>query len=228
ASGTTITVVNDCGFTVWPGILGRPVLSVSGFELEKGARQSFEVLGNWSGTIWGRTGCTFNGSGHGSCATGDCGGEMECNGRNYTQPVTILEIDVNTGYDLYNVSLMKGFNLPMTIEPSRGDSCLKMGCVNDLNQRCPPELQLEGGGGCNSACHFYGSPDYCCLNSYETAPCSVSKYGRLFESACPQTVTYETNDLGIYRCWDADYTVRFCPPSDTFSTIKLDRLLMSV
>ncbi|GJX66787.1 G-type lectin S-receptor-like serine/threonine-protein kinase [Tanacetum coccineum] len=228
ASGTTITVVNECGFTVWPGILGRPVLNVSGFELKKGARQSFEILGNWSGTIWARTGCTFNVSGHGSCATGDCGGEMECNGRNYTQPVTILELDVNTGtYDFYNVSLMKGFNLPMTIEPSRGDSCLKMGCVNDLNERCPRELQLEGGGGCKSACQFYGSPEYCCLNSYETAPCSVSKYGRLFESACPQTVTYETNDLGVSRCWDADYTVRFCPPSDTFSTIKLDRLLMS-
>ncbi|GJW95294.1 G-type lectin S-receptor-like serine/threonine-protein kinase [Tanacetum coccineum] len=100
ASGTTITVVNECGFTVWPGILGRPVLNVSG------------------------TGCTFQCVGHGSCATGDCGGEMECNGRNYTQPVTILELDVNTvTYDFYNVSLMKGFNLPRIWSESWGDSC---------------------------------------------------------------------------------------------------------
>ncbi|PWA36117.1 Apple-like protein [Artemisia annua] len=150
---------------------------------------------------------------------------MECNGRNYTQPVTILELDVSTtDDDFYNVSLMKGFNLPMTIEPIPGDSCLIMGCVNNLNERCPPELQLEGGGGCKSACQLYGSPEYCCLKSIETN-CSVTKYGRLFESACPNTVTYETNDLGIYSCRDADYTVRFCPPSDTFSTAKLDRLL---
>ncbi|GJY94452.1 G-type lectin S-receptor-like serine/threonine-protein kinase [Tanacetum coccineum] len=117
-----------------------PVLNVSGFELKKGARQFFEILGNWSGTIWGRTSCTFNVSGHGSCATCDYGGEMECNERNYTNPVMILELDVTTGDHFYNVSLMKGFILPMTIEPSRGDSCLIMGCVNNLNQRCLPAV----------------------------------------------------------------------------------------
>lgn len=121
--------------------------------------------------------CTFNASRHGSCVTGDCGDELECKGRNYTQPVTILELDVTTtGYDFYNVSLIKGFNIPMTIEPSRGDSCLMMSCVNNLNERCPPELQLEGGGGCKSACEVYGSPEYCCINSMENYPisCSVS------------------------------------------------------
>ncbi|GJY68158.1 G-type lectin S-receptor-like serine/threonine-protein kinase [Tanacetum coccineum] len=64
-------------------------LSMSAGLSWEGGRQSPEVLGNWSGTIWGRTGCTFNGSGLGLFATGDCGGEMECNGRNYTQPVYI-------------------------------------------------------------------------------------------------------------------------------------------
>ncbi|GJU16783.1 RNA-directed DNA polymerase, eukaryota, reverse transcriptase zinc-binding domain protein [Tanacetum coccineum] len=36
ASWTTITVVSDCGFTGWPGILVGSVLNVSGFELENG------------------------------------------------------------------------------------------------------------------------------------------------------------------------------------------------
>jgi hypothetical protein len=28
--------------------------------------------------VWGRTGCSFDGSGRGSCATGDCGGALSC------------------------------------------------------------------------------------------------------------------------------------------------------
>ncbi|GKF67950.1 G-type lectin S-receptor-like serine/threonine-protein kinase, partial [Tanacetum coccineum] len=110
ASGTKITIVNDCGFTVWPGISSSPVLNVTGFELAKGTSQDFQVPGNWSGSIWGRTGCTFDGSGHGSCVTGDCGGKMECNGRNYTQPVTVAELSVTKDYESYYVSsIINGF-----------------------------------------------------------------------------------------------------------------------
>nr|GEX42350.1 G-type lectin S-receptor-like serine/threonine-protein kinase At1g67520 [Tanacetum cinerariifolium] len=203
ASGTKITIVNDCGFTVWPGISSSPVLNVTGFELANGTSQDFQVPGNWSGSIWGRTGCTFDGSGHGSCVTGDCGGEMECNGRNYTKPVTIAELSVTKDYESYHVSIQNGFNIPMTVEPSPGDlNCQISGCVNDLNRRCPSELKLEGGGGCRS-----------CQGS-----CANLEYSRLFEWACPRAI-YDN----AYWCWDADYTVRFCPPSNTFSTVRVDR-----
>jgi hypothetical protein len=33
----------------------------------------------WSGSIWGRTNCTFNSEGLGICDTGDCGGNLQCN-----------------------------------------------------------------------------------------------------------------------------------------------------
>nr|GEV27492.1 G-type lectin S-receptor-like serine/threonine-protein kinase At1g67520 [Tanacetum cinerariifolium] len=206
ASGTTVTIVNECGFTVWPGISSTPVLNVTGFELKKGTRHTLKVLGDWTGSIWGRTGCTFNESGHGSCVTGDCGGEIECNGRNYTQPVTVAQLNVTTDDVLYDVSILNGFNIPMTVEPSHDSNCEMRGCINDLNQRCPSELKLEAGVGCRS-----------CEGSF-----CQSNYWWLFKWACPRAIFYESDSV-TYQCWDTDYTVRFCPPSNTFSTIKLGR-----
>ncbi|GJW95296.1 G-type lectin S-receptor-like serine/threonine-protein kinase [Tanacetum coccineum] len=105
-SGTTITVVNDSGFAVWQGISGNPYVNISGFKLPQGTSRAFQVPENWSGRIWGRTGCRFNKSGGWSCATGDCGtGEVECKGRNYTQPVTVAELNMTMGDDYYDVSL---------------------------------------------------------------------------------------------------------------------------
>ncbi|GKD57091.1 G-type lectin S-receptor-like serine/threonine-protein kinase, partial [Tanacetum coccineum] len=221
ASGNSITVVNSCKFTVWPGISGKPALNITGFELTEGKSRSLHTPDMWSGHVWGRTGCTINGSGHWSCATGDCGtGEMECNGQSYKPPVTIAEINISIYRDTYDVSIMNGFNLPMTVQlTSRQFLYKKMGCVNDLNQECPPDLQLEGGRGCNSACQvFPSSPDYCCHNEVRT--CTPTSYGQLFHSVCPKSVTYEydRSDSMVVTYGGDDYTVIFC---DTFSTIKL-------
>ncbi|PWA45690.1 bulb-type lectin domain-containing protein [Artemisia annua] len=197
-SGRRITVVNNCGFTVWPGISSSPVLNITGFELTEGESRSFQAPTNWTGHIWGRTSCRLNGSGHWSCATGDCGtGEMECYGKTYTPPVTITEIDIRIYEASYDVSIMNGFNLPMTVEPTDGHlGYPKVGCVNDLNLKCPRDLQLEVGGGCKSACQVFPSQDYCCnyTDEYDESDSTVASYG------------------------GGDYTVRFC---DTFSSIKL-------
>ncbi|KAI3703555.1 hypothetical protein L1987_73711 [Smallanthus sonchifolius] len=203
------------GFTVWPGI--SPVLIITGFELTGGNSRSFQLPDDWSGSLWGRTGCTFNGSGHGSCKIGDCGsGEMECNGRSATPPVTVAEFGTNKfGERNFDVSVMDGYNLQMTVEATTDGStylsgdCLKRGCFYDLNKRCPEELMLKGGGGCHSPCQVFRTPEYCCYNS-----CEPTSYSRLFSSACPRT-----DDISSSYCEGANYTVRFCPRP--FSTIKL-------
>nr|GFA52366.1 apple-like protein [Tanacetum cinerariifolium] len=164
ASGTTITIVNECGFTVWPGISSTP---------------------DWLHL---------------------CGGEMECNGSNYTQPVTVAQLNVTTDDVFYDVSILNGFNIPMTVEPSHDSSCEMRGCIYDLNQRCPSELKLEAGVGCRSCEGSFCQPNYWWL----------------FKWACPKAIFYESDSV-TYQCWDTDYTVRFCPPSNTFSTIKLGR-----
>ncbi|KAK1430752.1 hypothetical protein QVD17_13724 [Tagetes erecta] len=237
AAGTTISVINDCGFTVWPGISGSPVLNITGFELVEGSRHNLQTPEKWQGQIWGRTGCTFNGSGHGSCKTGDCGsGKMECNGRSATPPVTLAKLYISYYAD-YEVSIINGYNIQMTVEASGGSSqnlldCTKTGCVDDLNQRCPTELRLEGGGGCKSACQAFGTHEYCCKSSYPAfEPCKSTTYTQLFRSACPRFYGLNIQSTGLvdtpYTCEGANYTVRFCPAADTFSTIKVGSQLNS-
>ncbi|GKD38419.1 G-type lectin S-receptor-like serine/threonine-protein kinase, partial [Tanacetum coccineum] len=90
ASGATFTLVNECSFTVCPGISGTPGFNSTGFELMQNSSRSFHVTNSWDGVIWGRTNCTFNQFGQGSCITCDCGShEMECFGRNTTSALTV-------------------------------------------------------------------------------------------------------------------------------------------
>ncbi|KAI9201647.1 hypothetical protein LWI28_026660 [Acer negundo] len=42
-SGATFTLVNKCGYTVWPGVLGNTRLDSTGFELLSGGSRSFQV-----------------------------------------------------------------------------------------------------------------------------------------------------------------------------------------
>jgi Thaumatin family len=71
----------------------------------------------WSGRFWGRSGCSFDSSGRGSCSTGDCGsGEIECKGAGAAPPATLIEftLDGSDNKDFYDVSLVDGYNLPVS------------------------------------------------------------------------------------------------------------------
>ncbi|XP_019054474.1 PREDICTED: pathogenesis-related protein 5-like [Nelumbo nucifera] len=136
-SGTILTVVNNCDYTVWPGIYnaGGPILDSRGFELTQGSSRSFQAPTGWNGRFWGRTGCNFNASGQGSCATGGCrSGQIECNDMDLATPVTMAEfsLGLTNGQDSYDISLVDGFNLSMRIEGRGGQgTCLFPECVND-------------------------------------------------------------------------------------------------
>ncbi|PON53447.1 Thaumatin [Parasponia andersonii] len=218
-SGATFTFINKCDYTVWPGTLssaGSPKLDSTGFELQKGTPRSFQAPTGWSGRFWGRTGCSFDGSDRGSCATGDCGsGQMECNGAGATPPATLAEFTLGSGsQDFYDVSLVDGYNLPMVVEGSGGSStCASTGCVTDLNRRCPTELRVDGGGACRSACEAFGSDEYCCSGAYNTpSACKPSLYSQIFKSACPKSYSYAYDDAtSTFTCSGADYTITFCP-----------------
>ncbi|GKF86394.1 G-type lectin S-receptor-like serine/threonine-protein kinase, partial [Tanacetum coccineum] len=55
-----------------------------------------QVTNSWDGVIWGRTNCTFDQFGQGSCITGDCGShEMECFGRNPTSALSVASFSLN-------------------------------------------------------------------------------------------------------------------------------------
>jgi hypothetical protein len=64
-----ITIVNNCQFNIWPGILGRPVVENGGFHLGPSERRTFSVPNGWEAArIWARTGC----DGNMNCDTGFC------------------------------------------------------------------------------------------------------------------------------------------------------------
>ncbi|XP_054822938.1 thaumatin-like protein 1 [Prosopis cineraria] len=223
-SGATFTFVNKCDYTVWPGILGKPDIGSTGFELARGGSKSFQAPTGWSGRFWARTDCKFDESGRGTCATGDCGSsQIQCNGAGATPPATLAEFTLGSSgsQDYYDVSLVDGFNLPMAVEASSGSgSCSSTGCVADLNRRCPSELRVEGGDACNSACGAFGKPEYCCNGEFGSpATCKPSMYSVMFKSACPKSYSYAYDDAtSTFTCTAADYTVTFCPSSPSLKT----------
>ncbi|PWA79285.1 Apple-like protein [Artemisia annua] len=179
--------------------------STTGFELTKGNSISFEAPSEWtSGRIWGRTGCNFDVSGNSSCTSGDCGtGEVECKGNLYKPPATIAEFS----------SWLR--------------SWAKTGCIDDLIQRYPSELR--SGGGRRIACQAFGSPEYCCSRSFGSpTTCNPAAYAQLFKSACPRSYsTLYDDETAIHMCIGSDYTIRFYPTSNSFSTMKLGSKLES-
>ncbi|XP_048130319.1 thaumatin-like protein 1b [Rhodamnia argentea] len=227
---TTFTLVNKCGYTVWPGILsnaGEQPFSSTGFALDSGASNSLAAPAAWGGRFWGRTHCSEDSTGKFSCLTGDCGsGKVECSGSGATPPATLAEfkLDGDGGMDFFDVSLVDGYNLPLLVAPQggSGQNCTTTGCVVDLNGECPSELKVTSSDGsegvaCKSACEAFQQPEYCCSGAYSTpATCKPSSYSELFKSACPRAYSYAYDDsTSTFTCADADYVITFCPSPNT-------------
>eukprot|EP01018_Ginkgo_biloba_P033769 Gb_35027 [translate_table: standard] len=213
---TVFTLVNKCENTVWPGILPDAGMQGGGFALQPGQSQTLSPPGGWSGRIWGRTGCNFDGSGHGACETGDCGNALECNDVGGSPPVSLVEFTLGDK-DFYDVSLVDGYNLPLSITPSNGaGDCRPTGCDSDLRDKCPRELAVEAHGqviACKSACDAFNSAEYCCTGDHGSpATCPPTKYSEAFKNACPTAYSYAYDDsTSTFTCSGADYALIFCP-----------------
>lgn len=75
---------------------------------------SLKAPNDWAGRFWGRTGCNAK-SRH--CLTGDCGNRFQCGGNGGAPPVTLAEITLKGagGLDYYDISLVDGYNLPVSV-----------------------------------------------------------------------------------------------------------------
>ncbi|XP_059623485.1 thaumatin-like protein 1 [Cornus florida] len=224
----TFTIVNQCSYPVWPGILssaGTPPLSTTGFTLQPAESTSISVPTSWSGRLWGRTICASDSTGKFTCVTGDCGsGDLQCSGAGASPPATLAEFTLNGagGLDFYDVSLVDGYNLPMLVvaKGGTGGNCTATGCVVDLNGACPSELRVSSSDGsvaCKSACEAFGDPQYCCSGAYATPDtCRPSYYSEYFKSACPRAYSYAYDDgTSTFTCASADYVITFCPSPST-------------
>ncbi|XWS66806.1 hypothetical protein CRYUN_Cryun05aG0232400 [Craigia yunnanensis] len=221
AKSATFTFRNNCPYTVWPGTLtgSGPQLSSTGFELASQASSTLNVQAPWSGRFWGRTQCA-NANGNFQCATADCGsGQITCNGAGAIPPASLIEFTLaaNNGKDFYDVSLVDGFNLPLSVTPQGGSGCTATSCPANVNAACPPELQVKGSGGviaCKSACLAFNQPQYCCTGAYGSpATCQPTQYSKIFKSQCPQAYSYAYDDKSsTFTCTGgANYLITFCP-----------------
>ncbi|KAI6697975.1 hypothetical protein NL676_018094 [Syzygium grande] len=228
AGAATLTFNNKCTYTIWPGTLtsgGGGQLSSTGFELAPGA--SFTINGvpdTWSGRVWGRTGCATNASGKFTCAAADCGsGQVSCNGAGAIPPASLAEFTLAAAgsgkQGFYDISLVDGFNLPISATPQgSGSGCSATSCPGNVNSVCPPELAVKGSDGsvvaCKSACLAFNQPQYCCTGSYGSPDtCPPTNYSKIFKAQCPQAYSYAYDDkTSTFTCaGGADFLITFCP-----------------
>lgn len=125
-----------------------------------------------------------------------------------------------TGNDYYDVSLVDGFNVPISVEPVDGTGdCKDTACSANLNTDCPDDLKVTGASndtavvGCKSACDAFEEPIYCCTGDYGSpSTCGPSNYSQIFKKACPSAYSYAYDDASsVFTCVGAGYVVTFCP-----------------
>jgi Thaumatin family len=140
------TIINDCKETIWPAVTPGDQFEGGGFVLKPGQSVVFTAPVSWSGRIWGRTGCSFDQGGNGSCQTASCGSTLKCSASG-KPPATLAEFTL-ASVDYYDVSLVDGYNLPVVVTPVNGNSngggnCSVAGCDGDLRVNCPNELAVK-------------------------------------------------------------------------------------
>lgn len=217
---TVLTIKNNCPYTIAPATLtGRGASVSTGFLLAPQASNSINIPAPWSGRVWARFQCSNDG-GRFHCNSGDCGsGQVTCNGAGAVPPATLVEFTLAdaSSKDFYDVSLVDGFNLPVSVVP-QGGGCPTTNCPVDINARCPPELAIRDGSGgtigCKSACVAFNRPEYCCTGDHSTpATCPPTNYSKFFKNFCPNAYSYAYDDRSsTFTCHTGpNYLITFCP-----------------
>jgi len=224
---------------MWPAMftgVGAAPNHATGWEAAAFTSVSFTVPDNWqAGRIWGRRNCDFSTNpGPNSCLDGGCNGGLVCDPVTGTgvPPATLAEFTLSTNPNIpdnYDVSLVDGYNLPMSVTNNKG--CHVASCPVDLGPNCPAALKgpFDSTGfpvGCKSACvaNLSGNPSNspnCCsgqFNTPATCPNSGVQFYSYFKSNCPDSYAYafdESSGTALWTCAStlaADYTITFCPP----------------
>ena len=228
AGARTFTIVNADNQTIWVASNrnNSHPLAATGWKLAPGQSTTVVVPSQWGGRIWGRTGCSFDASGHGHCQTGDCGGVFQCVGSGAT-PATLGEFSLAAwgGLDFYDVSMVDGSNLPMYVNISNTSTkdrvsptgCSSGGCTRPV--ACPSgPMQVTSGGqviACRNACAAFNTDTYCCRGSWAGRDnCVPSRwpvdYTAVFKDAEPYAYSYAFDDSATMSCkGGCDYRVTF-------------------
>ncbi|OAY42757.1 thaumatin-like protein 1a [Manihot esculenta] len=205
---------NTCLETLW--LASSP--SDRGLDptIEPGALEIYFMSDPWSGSLWVRTKCTTDLSGHFSCETGDCGsGEQDCQGGLPKYPITELNFNIQNNVVSYELSLIHGHNnIAVRIEPTGGSliaggsgPCPVVDCVEDISNICPAPLVAKNKNGvyvgCYNPCDVLHDPKYCKANEYSERFKQLCKFAHTFPG---------DNSPPLYKCSGAtSYNITFCP-----------------
>ncbi|XP_009782394.1 osmotin-like protein OSML81 [Nicotiana tabacum] len=214
---TDIEIRNNCPYTVWAAAADIG----GGRRLDQGQTWTIREPPHAIGRIWGRTDCTFDSSGKGSCQTGDCDGVLNCTGWG-KKPNTLIRfaLDNRNDLDLFYISLEDGFNIPISFTPTvvtSGGKCHAISCTANINSECPDDLKVTGG--CNNPCDVYKTPDGRC-NTYST-----EKYFKFFKEKCPEAHSSPDEDSSefMFDCpsGKTNYKIAFCPLGNAHQNFPL-------
>ncbi|PIA41285.1 hypothetical protein AQUCO_02300210v1 [Aquilegia coerulea] len=200
--GTIFEIHNNCSDTVWAAAIPG-----GGRQLNTSQSWIMNLKHNipQQGQIWARTNCSFSKSGHGTCDSGDCNGQLQCKS-NGTSPYTLVGYSlnqINNDRNFVHLSLVNGFNLGMDIIPilsESDDSSREIRCRADINTNCPDDLKVSGG--CKDPCAAY---DVCSGPTPET---------NFFKQSCPDAYSYPSEqDHAINYSYPrtTNYRIVFCP-----------------
>jgi len=218
AGAQTFTVVNNCSYTVDPGIYPA-VYQNGGWSMAPGTSVSFAPGNTFNGRIWGRIGC--NSASPAQCSTGQCGGTgLQCAGTTGQTGTSLAEFNLNaSGTDWYDVSYVDGIDNPIGVQISNGSCVSPNTCSSAVVSNCPSGL--KSGSYCLSPCTETGNPEFCCTGAYGTSatcnpstwPAADSEYVSNIHSYCPNQYAYAYDDnVGLHTCpTGSNYTITFCP-----------------
>jgi len=219
-----LNIRNNCPYTVWPAIWGQGYIPKSGgWRMNPGQSERIDVPYKWTaGRVWGRTNCNEQ---TGRCETGDCGRGIQCNGAT-ARAVTLAEITFDGWGNLnnYDISLVDGYNIPVSMKPTPGtysrqpgvaNSCTTGACLNHrVLTECPQELRIPGI--CQSACERYNTDQYCCRGQWNNPnTCPGASLNRHFKDRCPAAYSYAYDDANgaLLTCpasGNSGFDITFC------------------
>jgi len=218
AVAADFTVVNNCSYTVYPGIYPA-TYSNGGWQMAPGTQVSFTLASGWIGRIWGRIGC--NSANPAVCSTGQCGGVgLQCAGTTGLAGTSLAEFNLNAnGTDWYDVSYVDGFDNPIGIKVSNASCNSPSTCSSAPVSACSGAL--KSGAECLSPCTVFNTDQFCCRGAFGTqATCVVANWPAAEQSfvtnihnSCPAEYAYAYDDAnGLHTCpTGSSYTVTFCP-----------------
>ncbi|ORX42592.1 Osmotin, thaumatin-like protein [Hesseltinella vesiculosa] len=211
ASGGSPSVVvkNSCSYSIIAGTSENGKLYGDSTSVSAGQSHTFTYPSSWEGRVWARTSCE---------------GQV-CKYSGLWAPTTLAEFNFKPGNieTMYDISLVDGWNLPMTITPDSKTSnpynlqkhCGTPACKSLPS--CPQGFESKDNStgkavACQSACSHFQTPEYCCTGAYGENTCKPSRYADAAKSTCPDAYSYAYDDAtSVYSCGATSFTVEFCP-----------------